>query len=70
MKAKWHETSCIYVFEQKAVKGDDHDKSRNPRSTVQSSFLQLSEKGPFKENRIGKVEVHNLTIQSSELKVF
>ena len=45
--------------------------SRNPRSTFQSSFLQLSEKGPFNsENRIGKVEVHNLTVQSSELKVF
>ena len=70
LKAKWHETSCIYVFEQTAVKGDDHDKSRNPRSTVQSSFLQLFEKETFQQNMMGKVGVHNLTIQSSELKVF
>ena len=71
LKAKWHETSCIpaYVFEHiLSVKGDDHDKSRNPRSTVQSSFLKLSEMGPFKENRIGKVQLHNLTYPIFRIK--
>ena len=54
MKAKRDETSCIYVFEWKAVKGNDHDKSRNPRFTVQSSFFQMSEKETLKEKLDGK----------------